>query len=486
MKTLVEYLASRAETRPDALFAADGAGGRLTNEEAWALARRMAGAMASGSGVKAGDPVVARCAQRVEYLALCMACNLLGAVFVPLEEKASGERKLEILQETGAVLYVSMAEEETGIPAVTYAALREMDAPLCPVSFPPEDSVSEILYTTGTTGKSKGIVITHRANIALAENVRCGVSMRPDSVEMIPLAMSHSHGLRTFYANLLNGGGVVVTDGVVKIKALFELMDRERVTALDLSPSAAQFLIRLGRDAFWEKARALDYIEIGTAALPEELKEELIAHLPGVRLYNFYGSTESGRTCVLDFSQERDRKKCIGKPTKNAEIIFTDEQRHPVAATGEQPGLLASRGPMNMTGYFRSEELTREVLIDGFVCTNDMGYMDEQGFVFVLGRLDDVINCSGIKISPGEIEDIALQVPGVAEAACVGKADPTAGAIPWLYVVAKEGSVLSAEELQAFLGQRIERGKMPRTVEVIEELPRTYNGKINRKELAKR
>lgn len=483
MKTLAEVFFDYAQTQPDALFAADGSGAFLTYAQALARARHVAARLRDGFGVRRGDRVVVRCAQSVGYLTVYLACNLLGAVIVPIEDRASGERIQSIAGETECALCVSGIAEKTVEPTVSYRELEAGDGVLEAIEFPEPESVSEILYTTGTTGKSKGIVMTHRANVALAENVRYGVAMKPGSVELIPLVMSHSHGLRTFYGNLLNGGAVVLTNGVMNIKGLFALMERFGVTALDLSPSAAQFLIQLGQASFWEKARKLDYIQIGTAALPEALKKTLADNLPGVRLYNFYGSTESGRTCVLDFNAERDREKCIGRPAKNAEIIFTDDDRHPVDATPEHPGLLASRGPMNMERYWKNEALTGGILVNGFVCTNDMGYFDAQGFAYVVGRRDDVINYAGIKISPGEVEDVVLQYPGIAETAFVGRKDPAVGELPVLFVAPSDGG-FDLEAFNAFLRARVDRSKLPKAVEVVEALPRTFNGKIDRKKMA--
>ncbi len=485
MKLLIEYLSDYAKTQPDALFAADDGGRALTYSQAWTRARQVAGRLACGFGISRGDRVVVRCMQSVDYLTLCLACNLMGAVFVPIEDKASGDRVLDIVTETGCSLYVSRAAEEVPVRNALYADLEGEGELPGEFAFPDPDSVSEILYTTGTTGKSKGIVITHRANIALAENVKYGVAMRRGNVELIPLVMSHSHGLRTFYANLLNGSAVIITNGVMIVKRLFRLMDEYGVTSMDLSPSAAQFMIKLSKDAFWAKAAKLDYIEIGTAALPEELKRQLAENLPGVHLYNFYGSTESGRSCVLDFSVDTGRHKCIGKATRNTEIVFTDEARRVVQATPEQPGLLASRGPMNMLCYWQNEALSARTLIDGYVCTNDMGYFDADGYVYVLGRQDDVINFGGLKISPSEVEDVVLGYPNVAEAALVGQEDATAGQIPKLYVVPREGA-FDIDDFWAFLNGRVDRAKQPKAVEVLDELPRTFNGKVDRKALARR
>ncbi len=486
MKSLVEILAFYAKTQPDICFAADSLDSALTYGEAWEKTIKAATAIRCTLCPAKKDCLMVQCNQSVDYLILYMACVLAGCVFVPVDKQASLERINSIADETESKFFIvaNKSEMRFKVQAVGFTDILSYEGPVSEFSYPDLDDTAEILYTTGTTGLSKGIAITNRANIALAENVKFGVAMREKNVELIPLTMSHSHGLRTFYANLLNGGTVVLTNGVMNVKQIFQLMDRFTVTALDLSPSAVQFLIRLAKDMFWEYAKKLDYIEIGTAHLPEELKSELVNNLPGVHLYNFYGSTESGRVCALDFSIHRDKKKCIGKPSKNAEIIFTDDNRKPVHATIDTPGLLASYGPMNMAGYWKNKDLTEKTLVNGYVCTNDIGYIDDEGYVYVLGRKDDIINFNGTKISPGEVEDAALLYQNVSEAACVGKPDAVAGQIPMLFIVPKSRESFNVNEFMRFLSLHIDKNKMPKNVTLLAELPRTFNGKLNRKELS--
>jgi acyl-coenzyme A synthetase/AMP-(fatty) acid ligase len=139
---------------------------------------------------------------------------------------------------------------------------------------------------------------------------------------------------------------------------------------------------------------------------------------------------------------------------------------------------------MNMNGYWKNEKLTAEVLVNGFVLTNDIGFVDEDGYLYVIGRRDDVINFNGIKISPSEIEDVVIQFPGIAECACVGVPDPVAGQIPKLFVVLEEERTLDMEYFLQFLNAHIDGTKMPKGVEQLNSMPRTYNGKLDRKKLA--
>lgn len=483
MNSIVEVLASYAASQPDVLFAADNAGNEYSYGQAWQKVRQAAAYLVDVWKIGQDDKVMVECNQDVPYLIADLACELIGAVFVPIENNASLDRKRDICQETHAKLWIAAGETLPFAETAAFAQMMGWEEEISRITFPQAGQVAEILYTTGTTGKSKGIVLTHGANVAVAENIRCGVQMKKDNTELIPVPVSHSHGLRCCYANLLNGGAVVLIDGLMQVGRLFDMVDRYHVTALDLSPSAAQLLIRVSKGAFWEYGRRMDYIQIGTAALPEQLKKQLVQELPGVRLYNFYGSTESGRSCVLEFSADTGKNNCIGKATRNAEIVFTDEDRNPVRATESRPGLLACRGKMNMLGYWQNPELTREILRNGFVFTNDLGYMDAEGYVFIFGRKDDVINYNGIKISPEEIEEAAVKYPGVRDAACVPQADAVSGQVPRLFITVEDESAFDIKDYRNYLACHLDGNKLPKRVEMIEAIPRTFNGKIKRKDL---
>ena len=438
-------------------------------------------------GLKKGDRVLVKCMQDAPYLITDFACVMAGMVFVPLEKEASLERALDIEGETEASLYVGEKIDGLSCPQISFEELCAASGDSfsdCTAQAEDPDETVQILYTTGTTGKSKGIEITHANNIALAENVSEGTQMKQGNVEFIPLPISHSHGLRCCYANFLKGGTVVLTDGMRGVKAIYDLIINYNVNAMDISPTAANVMLRLFKKVTGELNERLDYIQIGTAALPEHLKEALCAAFPDVRLYNFYGSTESGRSCVLNFNSSEDRKFCVGRPTKNARFIVTDDERVPFESSREKTGLLACAGAMNMKRYWKQPELTESIMKDGYIFTNDEAYIDENGYVYVLGRKDDVINYMGIKIAPEEIEEVAAAHPQVEDCCCVPKADKTAGQVPLLYVKVKNPEDFDKKELSDYLSGRIDSNKLPRQIELIDEIPRTANGKLQRKKLA--
>ena len=482
-QSIVEAVFYHAECAPDALFAADSAQSftyRQAKNAVLQAALRLA-----ALGVQNGDRVVVECTQNAAYCICQQAIALLGAVFVPYERKTSAERLYEIISESGAVCQAAVRHT---IPELSFFPISSItaDAEPCgfPYSFPKSTQRSELLYSTGTTGKAKGIDITHGNNVALANNVASGVRMEPDNVEIVPVSLSHSHGLRTLYANFLNGNAVVISAGVTFLKPFFALMERFHVNAMDLVPSAWRILRQHGAAQLEAFRKQIRYVQLGSAPLTEDDKQSLRELLPYSRLYNFYGSTESGRTCTYDFAAHTDKINCIGKPVSQVEVLVVDSDHQVLPLSPvENTGYLAFRGPMNMAGYWKNPDLTASVMKDGTFYTKDVGYIDSDGWVYLLGRDDDIINFGGVKINPVDIEEIAMKCPGVVDCGCVGHEDPVSGHAPWLFVCLAPDCGLSADDVGTWLSRNIDREKMPKRIIELSQIPRTFNGKILRRKL---
>jgi long-chain acyl-CoA synthetase len=487
MNSILEAVAAYAG-RPDRsgrLMLAD-ATKSVTYEEGWALVRAGASRIRK-AGLKRGDRAMIVCTQDVGYMIAILACQLAGIVCVPLEKGASEGRIQSIFRETKAAVLIGQKpdlptrflhmKEFTSLPENAEVGATDFD-------FPAPEAPCEILFTTGTTGTPKGILLTHRANTAIAENVIDGVHMEEDNVEIIPMPLSHSHGLRRTYANLYNGSSAVLSNGVLHIKKFFELLETYHVRSIDISPAILSIIFRLSRDRIAEYRDQIRYVQLGSAPLPEADKEHLSRCLPNSRLYNFYGTTEAGCSCILDFQEHSGIAYCIGRPTKNAQFIFTDMDRHEIRATRENPGFIATAGLQNMSGYLNDPEKTAEVCRNGYICTNDLGYADKDGNIYCLGRQDDVINCGGIKIAPEEIETVMRQCPGISDCACVPVPDQIQGQVPKLYIsVTDPDSEFDMSSLHRFMRSHLDSNKVPREIEIIDHIPRTSNGKIRHKEL---
>ena len=226
IQSIVQAVANSAVNTPDRLAAADGRYEltyRMFWEHIYGYAKHL-----QDMGIKKGDHVVIRNSQNAVMLVAGLAIQLAGGVFVPLEKNVADNRINEIIETVGAKLYI--AAKVTEVPCAferitEVMKQRDENADYETFEFPKNEDIAEILFTTGTTGKSKGIELTHRNVVAVAENVIDGVEMKKDNVELIPVPISHSHGLRRYYAIMLNGSSVVILGSVVFTQVVFECIE---------------------------------------------------------------------------------------------------------------------------------------------------------------------------------------------------------------------------------------------------------------------
>ena len=451
MSCLIHAFFRNAAATPEKLFIADITA-PITYGEAAEKVRKIALVLLN-KNIKRGDYIAVEATPTKEFLLFILAANLTGAVFVPIEPTAAPPLPVVAVftRADQAAIYettLSLCESET-------VAISNL------LSFITEEAVSEILFTTGTTGAPKGVILTHGNNLAIAENIVTATKMTADNVELIPLPFYHSHALRTFYAAVLNGSSVLVTD-FIHILTIFELANRYEITALDLVPSMLTVLLKSARDEL--VALNLDYIEIGAGFLAENLKTELKELLPKTRLYNFYGTTEAGRTAILNF-QTDDKPLSIGTATANADFCVKDEA-------------LYIRGKMLFAGYYGKEKLPK----GEYFLTGDAASYDADGYIFLHGRLDDLINIGGVKISPLTIEEAALKFPGVVKACAIGVPDPKYIESPKLVIVV-DGNFSALAKLKAFLKEELQYP--PKEIIIADDIPTTFNGKVDRKAIKK-
>ena len=456
-------------------------GRRVTYGEYWRMIKGLSDHLSTGLSLRPGDRVMISGAQTISFLAASHAVGLAGGIFVPVEGHLKADKLSHLRQKVQAELIIG-DEPATPFPSIlTERAwdFLDTDASKTRPVFPEPTDEAEILFTTGTTGESKGVVMSFGASVAVAENVLYGLAMRPDNIELLPAPLNHSFGLRRYYGNILNGGTTVLMDRFVFVSRFFKAMEDYQVTALALVPSMAAMIFQLSGDELGRFRGQLDYVQVGTAAFADSDKERLRRLLPESRLYNFYGSSEAGCSCIVDYSR-LDKPGCIGRPTRNASIIFVDDNGNQVDASPERPALIATGGTMLMNSYYDDPQATASVLKKGYIRSNDLAYADAAGDIILIGRRDEVINVGGNNISPLEIEEAAIQMAGIADCACVAIDDPLAGQAPKLFVVMAPGHNFAPAELAVFLSARLDAYKVPKDYEPVKSIPRTYNGKKQR------
>lgn len=485
MDSIVSAVAKFAKERPNraAVIANDN---EITYAQLWKEIQGFAEYIKS-FGFKEGSRIIVKSDSDIWFAVSCFAIQLTGNVHVPLE-KSIGVKGLEdVASQLGAAMVISNTDIEGDFVSVDSDKVREIGQENykdgLSFDFPTKEMTCDILFTTGTTGKSKGVVISHRAVVAVSENVQYGAEIPDDNVYLVPAPINHASAIRKLYVSMLTGTTVVLLDGFKDIRKFYSYIEKYKVTSILMPPAAVRMLLVLSKKELAKYSGQLHHIHTGSAAFPEADKELLCSLLPETRLYFAYGSSEAGCVSMFDYSKHKGLISCVGKPNKNAHIFIVDDNRQEIKSSQANQGLIAISGGMTMTEYFEEPELTKEVLVNGVVYTNDMGYIDENGFVYMLGRRGDVISIGGLKIAPTEVENIVLRFPGIAECACFAVEDRMGGCVPKLNIVEEKGADVDINELKKHMASYLEAFKVPKLVAKVEEIPKTSNGKIDRKVL---
>lgn len=491
-KSIEQYVFEHAANTPDKKAIITRAR-EVTYSE---LAREAAGCVEflKRKGVKKGSVVVVKTNQTVEHIVLYLAIHLAGGVMASLERTISNEGIANAARSVGADVIISddlaavelypsifidsgCFKPEGGEAAVEFFSEEESL-----FTFPKAEDPGEILFTTGTTGASKGVEMSHGALFALAENVIYGVSCPQDFVLVVPGPLNHANAIRNLTAALVTGGAVYILNGMMNLQNFYEALDYpcEKISCC-LPPAYLRMMFMLSGDKIGEYADKIDYIMSSTAPIPEADKERLCRLLPKSRLYNSYGSSESGIVCMYNYNAYPGMQNCIGLAIKNSEALIVDENGNEIPSSAENPGLIACRSTANMIGYVNAPDLTKQCLRDGVFYTNDIGYKDEDGFIYILGRKGDVINVGGMKVAPSEVEEAAIAYEGVEDCICISMDDAITGKALKLLVVLRGGMKLDPKELRTYLADRLEAYKVPQKYEQVAQIKRTYNGKLDRK-----
>ena len=432
------------------------------------------------NGITTGDRVMVEADHTIEYLACCYGTHLAGGVFVPVENAAPESRIAEIGEEIRPKLVLTGKHPLSGL-GTDYESLKtEM---FDDYTFPEEEWLQEILFTTGTTGKSKGVMVTHYAQMNMCESQNAVLNYSPDNMWMIPTPMNHAAGLRKTHMSMARGSSVLLLNGFRDLRRFFQCMRDYHVTSLYLPPAGVHYILSLAGKELSKFDEQLDFLYSSSSALPGGDKEKLIELLPHVRKFDAYGGSEVGAVVYIDYNAVRGDGTCVGKPNPGVDIFIVDENYQPMSACKDNPGVIAIRSNTVTAGYWNEPELTAATVRDGVIYMSDLGYLDDQGYLYLVGRRDDVINIGGLKVAPTEVEDVALRYPTVHECVCIPYKDPNLGLCVKLCVCLKPGCELDVPALLAYMEGKLENYKVPKFVEQIDSIPKTYNGKIDRKKL---
>ena len=441
---LEDYLHQNARCYPDKVAVVCG-DTTLTYAQLWQEVARRA------QDFHPHEVVCFRSSQDIDFLVTYMAVHLAGGVAAPLEH---------------------------GMPDILFERISSAVAH----SFTLHSSlpIADILYTTGTTGQSKGVMVSHRALIADAENLIAGQGFSHDLVFIINGPLNHIGSLSKIWPCIILGATILIIEGMKDLNAFFRALDTPPSSfllppssklkfATFFVPATIRMILQFAPDRLASYAHKLDFIESGAAPLPQTDMKRLCELLPHTRLYNTYASTETGIIATYNYNDGRCMANCLGRPMPHSKILITLD------------GLIACQGDTLMSGYVGDPELTATVLRDDTVFTSDVGILDEEGMLHLSGRASDVINVGGFKVSPIEVEEAAMASPMVSDCICISASHPVTGRALKLLVVTPPGQKLDKRTLARYLADRLEPYKVPMLYEQVDTIARTYNGKLDRK-----
>ncbi len=409
----------------------------MTYSQLWDAITRKAEAL-KAEGLKPQHPYVYRTNQDIDFLVTYCAVHTLKAVAVPIVHDASDEFFQSVKQEVDSF------------------------------SFPA--GVADALFTTGTTGKSKGAMLSELSLTSCSENFTDRFPFSKDLCFIVSGPLNHIASLFKIHPTLSAGGTVCIVDGLKDMNVFFKAFDLPfKEFAAFLVPSSLRIIMQYSYEKLCSLAPRIAFIETGAAPISKDDMERLSKALPHSRLYNGYGSTEFGCASAYDFNDGKYMEGCVGRPYKNVTIEIAPDSTVVVSGLGV------------MSGYVNDEENTRIVLADGKIHTSDLGYFDEDGLLHLTGRAGDVINVGGYKVNPIEVESIASSYPGIKDSICIAAKHPVIGPVLKLLVVTDDAASFDKHALAVFIKSKLEGYKVPTMYEVVDSIHYTYNGKKDRK-----
>jgi fatty-acyl-CoA synthase len=499
-----DWLGRRALLTPRKTALVDAAtGARYSYAGLNARANRAAHLLRHQLGIAAGDRVAILAPNRIEQLDLIFACGKLGAIAVPLNWRLTPPELAAILHdctpralayapeyaavaaglcagpERPRLLALGVAAGADVALAAAYEAPGEAPAVESPVE--PEDPAL-ILYTSGTTGRPKGAVLSHRMLVWNSINTIVGWELSAQDVTITHTPLFHTGGLNVLTLPLIHCGGTVVLAERFDPARCLELIAAERVTVLFAVPTMFQMMLDAPGFARADLSSVRFFIS-GGAPCPAALIRAYQAR--GAPFRQGYGLTEVGPNCFTLQPEDAIRKAgSVGVPNMHLDARIVDDAGRdlPPGAVGE----LILRGPVVCSGYWNNPDATAAALRDGWFYTGDLVRRDPDGYYFVVDRKKEMFISGGENIYPAEVENVLSAHPAVAEVAVIGVPDPTWGEVGRAVVVLRPGQQATAAELLAFCREQLARYKIPKSVVFAGELPHHATGKIARQEVRAR
>lgn len=463
--------------------------GTLTFHGLQASAQGIA-ALLAGAGVNRGDRIALLAENCLEFLPVYFGIVGLGAIAVPLNLRCAQAELEHMIRDSGSqVLFHTAALAETAnriAAALGGLHLVAMDETLlhrtaeAAVTTVTEDDPAVIMYTSGTTGLPKGVVLPHRALIEQAAGTALATGIRPGDRILITVPLFHGSGLYVAgHSHLYMGASLVLAQRFVASDQIDLIRDHAVTTFFGVPTQYGMLLDVIERPE--QDLPSLRSGWYGGAPMPPDLLARAQRCWPAIRFQQLYGQTETTVTTVLAAEDHDAKRGTVGRELPNCEmrVVDADGRDCDTGVVGE----VVVRRSAGMTGYFNNPEQTAATIRDGWIFTGDVGFLDADRFLTLVDRKRDVILSGGENVYPAEIEHVLLAHPAVLQAAVIGVADTKWGEVPLAFVVLRPGEDASGEALGAWCAERLARYKIPKDWRFADSLPHTANGKIRKPDL---
>lgn len=471
------------------------------------------------SGIKRQDRVIVFMDNSIETIISLYGILKANAIFIIVNGSIKAKKLAYMIHDSGARILITHTSKASVVeaalssfehqPKVIWQGLyKEIPKELSRMSqrwdsiFSPEQNADKkfilqdesldvdlaaLIYTSGSTGEPKGVMSTHFNMISAARSIIQYLENTEDDVILNVLPLSFDYGLYQVLMSIMFGGTVIIEKSFLFIHKILERIAQEGVTGFPIVPTILAMLLKL-QDLKKYDFGSLRYISNTGAALPVEHIRKLRNLFPGVQIYSMFGLTECKRVCYLPPDEIDNRPASVGKAMPNCEVFILDEAGNNV--NPGEIGELVVRGSNVMKGYWNAPELTAKYYRPGrfpgeiLLYSGDFFRQDEEGFLYFIGRKDEMIKSKGERLSAKEIENVICEMDGVAETAVIGVPDEIFGQAVKAFIVMDGNLTITQNDVLLYCKENLEPFAIPKYIEFIEELPKTAHGKIDKKALA--
>ncbi len=468
------------------------------------------------SGLKKGKCIAIYLDNSWESMVSIYAVTLSGGVFVVINSQTKADKLNYILNDCQAKILVtgqmlknqlsSALKDTPHLKNVVVSAVAGQEIIAFPhlqidsfencvsieeeVLFPniiPTD-LAALIYTSGSTGSPKGVMMTHQSMVFTCWSLIEYLRLSEEDRIMLLLPLAFDYGLYQLLMSVTVGGTLIVEQSFIFTATIYKNIQKYQPTVFPGVPTVYAMMIASNKES-QISFECIKKITNTAASLPADFHPQLKKIFPNALIFQMYGLTECKRACYLEPELIDEKPTSVGKAIPGTEVFLLSPNGEAVAE--DEPGILHIRGPHVMLGYLNQKELTNEMLKNGklpgekILCSNDWFKMDAEGFLYFLGRNDDIIKSRGEKVSPVEIENIIYKINGIREVAVLGIPDEIMGESIVVFVTSHEPFNVSEKEIQRQCMAHLESFMIPQKVIFLEEMPKSTNGKIDKKELKK-